>query len=489
MKGFMQQKCVWVDTDITIGKKRNLFSYCDVDDGYAIAALMRSDQINVVGVSSTLGNTDQIEVSTSTAKEFISRFGPISISVFQGSGEKLPAETQKVASNDAVEALASALKNNRLTILCIGAATNIAILLMHYPDLHSQIDEIVLVAGRRSIDSHFYSGKWQPKPFRDLNFEFDPRAFQILFKSEIPITLVPFEACREIWIKPHDLVKIGSANAVGKFLAKHSLGWITEWETIFGADGFNPFDMTAAGYVIRPDLFNIKSWNAQVQEGADDCTPGKIKPYLICNGDLQKGRQIQYCVDVQQECKSYLLDRICTHDMAAFVLGISHINVIVPDVAEAEEYYHRILGFRQAYDQDGNKMDYSHVEMNEFAIDAGILDGKAEVDVRFLKHPQAELYLELMTYHNPKGSDALPPQPKTFDMGGPRHIALEVSNCNEVFNYLKRQEGVTMINTSSKYHPVKLDGFPISFFYWIDKYGIQWEMEEGRRVGSSRGIV
>jgi hypothetical protein len=111
------------------------------------------------------------------------------------------------------------------------------------------------------------------------------------------------------------------------------------------------------------------------------------------------------------------------------------------------------------------------------------------VDVRFLKHPQANIYLELMAYHAPKGKAGIPDQPKTYDMGGPRHIAMEVSNCEEVFSYLSGQDGVTMINPSDAYHPVKLDGFPITFFYWIDKYGIQWEMEEGRRLGITRGII
>ncbi|MGB3210365.1 MAG: VOC family protein [Desulforhopalus sp.] len=184
-----------------------------------------------------------------------------------------------------------------------------------------------------------------------------------------------------------------------------------------------------------------------------------------------------------------MLDRMCTHDMAAFALGFSHINVVVPCVEEAMEFYQRVLGFEQAFDKDGTKMDYDDVEMEPFALDAGIMDGKVNVDVRFLKHPQAEIYLELMAYTMPKGDAHLPRQPRTFDMGGPRHLALEVSNCNEVFEFLRGQEGVTMINPDKKYRPVKLDGFPITFFYWIDKYGIQWEMEEGRRVGVSRGIV
>ena len=124
-----------------------------------------------------------------------------------------------------------------------------------------------------------------------------------------------------------------------------------------------------------------------------------------------------------------------------------------------------------------------------YEVITGIMDGDAILDVRFLRHPQAGIYLELMRYHTPEGNNKKPPQPRTFDVGGPRHVALEVANCTEVFNYLKKQEGVTMISAETSYHPVKLDGFPISFFYWVDRYGIQWEMEEGRRVGTSRGIV
>lgn len=68
-------------------------------------------------------------------------------------------------------------------------------------------------------------------------------------------------------------------------------------------------------------------------------------------------------------------------------------------------------------------------------------------------------------------------------------FALEVSNCKEAFEFLRKEEGIVMINRSEDYYPVKLEGFPITFFYWVDKYGIQWEMEEGRRIGISRGIA
>lgn len=483
------QKLVWIDTDITIGHKSGLLSYCDVDDGYALTALLRSDRVDVIGVSSTLGNTDDIGVSTKIAQQFIETYGPNSVKVFKGASEPLPTAPDMPPSNDAVEQLANVLKNNRLTLLAIGAATNIATLLLHYPDLKSNIREVVLVAGRRSMDQHFISGHRQPKPFRDLNFEFDTRAFELVLESQVKVTLVPFEVCNQMWIRPKDLLRIGEANKVGRYLAEHSLGWITEWETVFGAKGFNPFDLVAAGYVIYPEYFSAHSYHAQMQWGEDDTNSAREKQYLICSEDIKKGPLVRYCTEVDQQCKESLLKRICTHDMAAFVLGMSHINVIVPSIKEATEYYGRVLGFEQAYDHDGNKMNYQDVEMKPFALDAGLMDGEVNVDVCFLKHPQAKIYLELMAYHTPKGKDALPEQPKTYDMGGPRHIAMEVSNCNEVFEYLSKQDGVTMISSSRAYHPVQLDGFPITFFYWIDIYGIQWEMEEGRRVGTSRGIV
>lgn len=481
------QKLVWVDTDITIGCKRNLFSYCDVDGGYALTALLRSEQVEIVGVGSTLGNTEVIEVSTGVAQEFIDRFGPRNVSVYRGCTAKLPEALEAVRSSDAVEALADALRRDILTVLCLGSATNISTLLLKYPELAENIAEIVFVAGRPSKQSHFYSGCWKATPFRDLNFEFDPRAVEVILESDVELTLVPFEVCHQIWIRPWDVAQIEKANSVGEYLALHSLSWLTEWELVFGANGFNPFDLVAAGYVMSPEYFTVRRQGVEVVAGPDETGQGKIKPYLICNEDVVSTREVNYCVEVQRECKKFLMELICSHDMGSFVLGMSHVNIVVDDIEEATKYYRRVLGFKQAYGDDGGRMDYSGVEMKAFALEAGFLDGEVVVDVRFLKHPQAEMYLELMTYHSPKGNVTIPPQPKTYDMGGPRHIALEVSNCQEVFDYLKGQDGVTMVNSSSDYHPVKIDGFPITFFYWVDRYGLQWEIEEGRRAGISWG--
>ena len=174
-------------------------------------------------------------------------------------------------------------------------------------------------------------------------------------------------------------------------------------------------------------------------------------------------------------------------DPGLYVLGISHLNVIVDDIEYATEFYKRTLGFEQAHNVRG-VMDYQGVTRDTFARDAGFLDGQVNVDIRFLKHPTAGLHIELMKYHVPAGSQEITYR-NTNDLGGVRHVALEVSDAEKVFYYLKEQPDVKMINESSQYGPPEeLTPVTIKFFYWLDPWGIQWEMEEGRPIGNMRGI-
>jgi catechol 2,3-dioxygenase-like lactoylglutathione lyase family enzyme len=170
-----------------------------------------------------------------------------------------------------------------------------------------------------------------------------------------------------------------------------------------------------------------------------------------------------------------------------YVIGISHLNIVVEDIEYATEFYGRTLGFVQAHNVRG-VMDYKGLTRETFARDAGFLDGKVNVDIRFLKHPSTGLYIELMKYYSPVGSQDVVYR-NTNDLGGIRHVALEVSNAEKVFYYLKQQPDVKMINESEQYGPPEeLSPVTIKFFYWLDPWGVQWEMEEGRPIGNLRGI-
>lgn len=161
-------------------------------------------------------------------------------------------------------------------------------------------------------------------------------------------------------------------------------------------------------------------------------------------------------------------------DPADFILGFSHINVIVTDMkmmAEATEFYKKVLGFRQAWSTWLPEETCRH-----FAHDAGFEEAK--VMVRFLVHPNAQIHIELMYYEYPKGNQEIEIH-KTNDAGGIRHVAMEVTDAAAVYDWLSEQDGVKLL---SKRPPEKLLPDPQTFFYWIDPFGVQWEMEQGRPV-------
>src|SRR5690242_9150715 len=117
------------------------------------------------------------------------------------------------------------------------------------------------------------------------------------------------------------------------------------------------------------------------------------------------------------------------------VQAISHLNVVVDDIEVATEFYNTVLGFEPATNADG-PMDYPGFTLASFARNAGFEDGRISMDLRFLKHPQVGLYLELFTYHHPKGDQTIHRR-STNDLGGIRHLALEVPDAVAAHEFIR----------------------------------------------------
>src|SRR5262249_43037707 len=98
------------------------------------------------------------------------------------------------------------------------------------------------------------------------------------------------------------------------------------------------------------------------------------------------------------------------------VHAISHINLVLDDIQVATEFYGTVLGFDQAVNADG-PMNYPGVDLASFARNAGFGDDRVSLDIRFLKHAEVGLHLELFNYRHPKGEQTVHRR-KTNDLGG-----------------------------------------------------------------------
>lgn len=292
----MSKKQIWIDTDLSIGMKRHKREgFCDVDDAFAIAQLFKSKKIEINGISAVFGNT-VIENSYRLCQEMSEGFAENKIPVFKGAGEAI--NLNNVQINEAVEALAKALKKQSLSILAIGPATNIGILLLKYPELKSQITEVVLVAGRRKSTDYFKIGN-QGNHAQDLNFDLDNNAFRIMFEHCLNIVLCPFEISSKVWIKQGDLNQLAKGDKLNQWLAEHSKNWLAQWKAM-GADGFNPFDVLASHYLIDSTALISEKCQAHLEIHLDDTISDNskktFKQYLLC--DDSPGFPVTYCHNI-----------------------------------------------------------------------------------------------------------------------------------------------------------------------------------------------
>ncbi len=291
-------KQVWIDTDLSAGMKRYTRpGYSDVDDGYAILQLMHSDTVTIRGISAVFGNT-RIDDAYKLCKEMASDYALYEIPVYKGAGEAINLE--HVVTNNAVEALAKALKVEKLTIMAIGPATNVGLLILLYPELASQIKEVILVAGRRKPTDYFAIGT-QGARARDLNFDLDNDAFRVMFEAEVSVTLCPFEISSKVWITENHLEQLSKRSEGSQWIANHSIAWLEQWKQA-GAAGFNPFDVLASHYLIAPDDIISEPLLARLEIHENDTIMDNdktvFKNYLLC--DHSGIYPVKYCYDVVQ---------------------------------------------------------------------------------------------------------------------------------------------------------------------------------------------
>jgi len=293
---------VWIDTDPSVERGGH-----EVDDGFALLQAFHSPELQIQGVSIVFGNAP-LPKAWQIGAEIVEKFGPKGLRAYRGaaSSEDMGKET------DASKALALALQHGPVNILAIGPVTNVGTVLKLHPELAKNVVQIIAVAGRRP-GQRFLSGPNQAHGFRDLNFELDPAAFQVLLDANVPVVLAPWEISSKVWIKREDLERLEHGGPDVQYLVPPAMDWLTWWHDNLGANGFNPFDTLAVGYLTSPDLFQCMKLKIRINSGPDDTgseTASKTKPFLIVSPNQDSSHTATYCSDVNSRFKEDLLVRL-----------------------------------------------------------------------------------------------------------------------------------------------------------------------------------
>ncbi|MEA2601442.1 MAG: hypothetical protein QOF89_2434 [Acidobacteriota bacterium] len=220
-----------IDTDNAAGSPMG-----DVDDAFALAALLRSG-VPVAAISSVGGNTSEAraDANNRVLGELCGYRGPYLRGVEAG---EVP---------DRIDRADLWTTGGPFRFLALGPLTNLAAAL----DRRAAISEAVLVGGNLSSRGRF--PPWWPHEF---NLTKDPDATRAVFASDLPLTVVPLDVARRLRIGPRELASL--PGEMGEILRRHAARWVRRSLLIRGSRRFPVFDLAAAAYAIDPVLVTVE---------------------------------------------------------------------------------------------------------------------------------------------------------------------------------------------------------------------------------------
>jgi len=185
----------------------------EIDDQYAIAYAVLSGAFDIRGFTAAhFARSGSMEASFEEIRLVLRLLGREGrYPVLRGAGHALPERSTPVDSPAARFIIEEALMNTGgpLYVVCIGAITNLASAYLMEPDI------------KKNIKALWLAGKNWPEGRFCFNDENDILAAQIIFDSDIDLTLVPVcgPACR-LKIYYHDKRRIKGKGEIGDYLWK-----------------------------------------------------------------------------------------------------------------------------------------------------------------------------------------------------------------------------------------------------------------------------
>lgn len=232
------------DCDCTFG-----INGCDVDDGLALLYLLGSPEAELLGVTTTYGNSVLEKVYPNT-KKFLKDIGREDIPVYKGGSFAGDIE------NEASRYLADMAEKyaGELEILVTGSVTNLYGAWKYNPKFFEQVKRIVLMGG---ITEPLIFAK---KQMDELNFSCDPLATYTVLTNATEVAVITGNNCLKVLFTREEYEKefADASLDVVRFIKNETDYWFDNNMDEYGIPGYYNWDVIAAAYMMNPELFQVE---------------------------------------------------------------------------------------------------------------------------------------------------------------------------------------------------------------------------------------
>lgn len=229
----------------------------DIDDAYALAQVVRSPELELLGVTTVSG--DAVARARLAAKLLaVAGRGDVPVHAgISGTTQYLKqcewaADFTSPALHESggVEFLRQQInaRPGEIVLIAVGELTNVAALLESEPGIGKKLKAIALMGG--SIRRGYASGS---KPEPEWNIKSNAKAAQVVFSSGVPLLVAPLDSTADLKLTPEWLVRIfAKGTPLNDALA--SLDFIWKRTNTWKADTPTLFDNLAVSLVATPNL-------------------------------------------------------------------------------------------------------------------------------------------------------------------------------------------------------------------------------------------
>ncbi len=252
------------------------------DDAVAVLLALASPELQVLGITAVAGNVP-LDWTSRNARVTCELAGRPDVPVFAGcdrpmardlvtaehvhgvtglDGADLPDPRIPLQDRHAVDFLIETLTEadpGSITLCPLGPLTNIGTALQREPAAAAGIREIVLMGGG------FFEGG-NVTPVAEFNIFVDPEAADLVFRSGLPLTMIPLDATHQALIMPEHLRRL---RVLGTPVGDAVAGWLEFYERFdvekYGMEGGPLHDPCVIAYLLQPDLFTGRHCNVQIE--------------------------------------------------------------------------------------------------------------------------------------------------------------------------------------------------------------------------------
>lgn len=248
----MNKKYIVFDCDCTFGVEN-----CDVDDGLALMYLLGCEEAKVLGVTATYGN-NSLPVVWKALHTLLCDLEREDIPVKRGGETK--GEYESEASDFLVE-MANRYPG-KLSVLATGSLTNLCGAYEKDNLFFHKVKEIVLMGG---ITSPLV---FEKKVMDELNFSCDSYASWCVLTKGENVSIVTGNNCLKVLFTRAEYRErlFKTENPAAVYIREKTDYWFGYNEEDYGIEGFYNWDVTAAVYLMHPELFADQKEECRITE-------------------------------------------------------------------------------------------------------------------------------------------------------------------------------------------------------------------------------